>query len=219
MFFPSKKAERLSHLLHAAAQVFARQGYHGTSTREIARVANIAENTLFRYFESKEKLFWDVIRSCLSGLRLRRELLDSMAEGAGPEIVLPQIVAQLVDTVILKPELVRLLAIAFLELDAKAESVCYESLSPIFSAINGYLEKTAGSGKMRKLDPAILTSAIATTVILHPGLSRLMNGAALPYSDIGGAIQVYTKFWLSVLIAPPLDRSQSSPESTEAGAT
>jgi AcrR family transcriptional regulator len=53
-----KNSERAGKIVQAAAQLFARQGYHGTSTREIAHLADISENTLFRYFEHKEDLFW-----------------------------------------------------------------------------------------------------------------------------------------------------------------
>src|SRR5579859_5223213 len=105
MTLAPKNAERAGKIVRAAAQLFAKQGYHGTSTREIARLADISENTLFRYFEHKEDLFWAALRSRLSGLELRRDLLSGIAGDASPEIVLPQILTQLVDTAILKPEL------------------------------------------------------------------------------------------------------------------
>src|SRR6185437_4639331 len=100
MTSPPKNSEQVNKVVHAAAQLFARQGYHGTSTREIARLADISENTLFRYFEHKEDLFWTALRSRLSGLELRRDLLTGIADGAAPEVVLPQIFAQWADTAI-----------------------------------------------------------------------------------------------------------------------
>lgn len=98
MTLSPKKTERGNKIVHAAAQLFARQGYHGTSTREIAR---IAENTLFRYFDHKEDIFWAALLSRLVGLTLRRELCNDIAQGAVPEIVLPQFLAQWVETAIL----------------------------------------------------------------------------------------------------------------------
>jgi AcrR family transcriptional regulator len=202
-------------IVHAAAQLFARQGYHGTSTREIARLAEISENTLFRYFDHKEDLFWAALRSRLSGLELRRDLLEGFAESASPEIVLPQIFAQLVDAAILKPELLRLIAVAFIELNWKAAAVCYEYLSPIFSAVNHYLARNIESGKLRNLDPSLVTAALATTVMVHPEFSKLIAGASPLYSDSGEAIRVYTKFWLDVL-APDSARSRTAVQITEA---
>lgn len=212
MAFPSKNSEQVNKVVHAAAQLFARQGYHGTSTREIARLADISENTLFRYFEHKEDLFWAALRSRLSALELRRDLLSGIAGGAAPEVVLPQILAQLADTAILRPELLRLIAVAFIEHRWKAAAVCYEYLSPIFSAVNRYLASNIESGKLRDLDPSLLTAALATTVMVHPEFTKLIAGAPAPYSDSREAIQVYTKFWLDVLVPRELIHSGSLPK-------
>lgn len=216
MAFQSKNSEQVNKVIHAAAQLFARQGYHGTSTREIARLADISENTLFRYFEHKEDLFWAALRSRLSGLELRRDLLSGISSGASPEIVLPQIFAQLVDTAILKPELLRLIAVAFIELRWKAGAVCYEYLSPIFSAVSSYLASNIESGKLRSVDPSLLTAALATTVMVHPEFTKLIAGAPPPFSDSREAIQVYTRFWLDVLVPPELVRRASIAQIAEA---
>lgn len=215
MTFPPKNSEQINKIVHAAAQLFARQGYHGTSTKEIARIADISENTLFRYFEHKEDLFWAALRSRLSGLELRRDLLSGIAGGASPEIVLPQILTQLVDTAILKPELLRLIAVAFIELRWKAATVCYEYLSPIFSAVNRYLASNIESGKLRNVDPSLLTAALATSVMVHPEFTKLIAGAPPPYSDSREAIQVYSKFWLDVLVPSELMRSRTLAPITE----
>lgn len=45
---------RAAEILAAAAKVFARRGYHGASTQEIADVLGIRQASLYYYFESKE---------------------------------------------------------------------------------------------------------------------------------------------------------------------
>lgn len=49
-------------LLDAAARVFAQMGLEGATTREIARQAEVNEVTLFRLFQSKEKLLGAVLQ-------------------------------------------------------------------------------------------------------------------------------------------------------------
>jgi AcrR family transcriptional regulator len=44
-------------ILHAAAKVFAQQGYARATTRALAAAADVNEVTLFRHFGSKQKLF------------------------------------------------------------------------------------------------------------------------------------------------------------------
>jgi AcrR family transcriptional regulator len=190
--------------LQAAAQLFARQGYHGTSTREIARLADVSENTLFRHFDHKEDLFWSALRSRSTGLKLRRDLLDGIAGGDDPEVVLPKIIDLLVDTVIFKPELLRLIAVAFLELHWKTEAFCQEFLSPIFSAINRYVETNIANERVRNLDPTMVTAALVTTVMTHAEISRLIDGDRLSYPGSREAASAYTKFWLDVLTPRPV---------------
>jgi AcrR family transcriptional regulator len=52
-----------TRLIEAASQVFANLGVQGATTREIARVAEVNEVTLFRHFNSKEQLLKAVIEN------------------------------------------------------------------------------------------------------------------------------------------------------------
>lgn|SRR5487761_989095 len=49
--------ERREQVLHAALPVFARHGYEGTSTEDVAKAAGISQPYLFRLFETKRALF------------------------------------------------------------------------------------------------------------------------------------------------------------------
>src|SRR5215475_13303577 len=47
---------RRAQILAAASRVFARQGFHRTTVREVAREAGIADGTIYLYFASKQEL-------------------------------------------------------------------------------------------------------------------------------------------------------------------
>lgn len=49
--------DRKKQILASAINVFVKNGYNGSTTAEIARVANISEVTLFRHFASKRDIF------------------------------------------------------------------------------------------------------------------------------------------------------------------
>ena len=68
----SKKSLRRDRIVRAAGRLFAHQGYHGTSTRQIAHLANMSENTLFRHFDDKENLFWSTLREHFAALDFQR---------------------------------------------------------------------------------------------------------------------------------------------------
>ncbi len=195
-----RKLERSNRILKVAGQLFARQGYHATSTREIARIADVSEITLFRHFEHKEGIFWAALGERLRAVRLRREFLDGFARCESPEIVLPQLIAELVDTAILNPEILRLVGVAFIELQWKAGSVCREQLSSNFSAVMNYLRINIERGKLRNLDPAMITAALCLTVFAHFEIARFVGDRVPPSSDSRDAIRSCSKFWLEVLI-------------------
>jgi AcrR family transcriptional regulator len=187
-------------ILQAAGKLFARQGYYGTSTREIARLADVSENTLFRHFDNKEELFRSALRSYSVGLHFRQDVLKGIIQCESPEVVLPKIIEMLADTVSFRPELLRLIAVAFVELHPKAKEFCFEQLSPALSTINHYLEMNIRSGRIRDLDPTILTSALLMTVLTHPGIYNLIDGGKPVYSNSLEAHRAYARFWLDLIV-------------------
>lgn len=203
MVLPLKNSSQREKIISSAAQLFARQGYHGTSTREIARLADVSENTIFRHFERKEDLFWSAIRSRCSAVNLRRDVLEGMAEGHAPEVIVPKIVESLSDILNYSPELLRLIAVALLEMQWKADIFCEECLSPAFVAIGQYLTMCVQKGRVRNLDPTMITAALTTMVLVHPWVSRLIDGSKPSYSDNRDLGRAYSRFWLEVLSPRP----------------
>lgn len=62
-------AETRDRLLKAAIEVFSIEGYVGATTREIARVAEVSEVTLFRHFQSKDQLL-NAVAQHITALRV-----------------------------------------------------------------------------------------------------------------------------------------------------
>ena len=73
----TKHATRL-RILEVARRQFARQGFEATTTRDIARGANIAVGTLFNYFPTKESIVECLVRAAWS------EAADALASGPAP---------------------------------------------------------------------------------------------------------------------------------------
>lgn len=206
----TKASTRTDHIVHAAGQLFAQQGYHGTTTRQIAQLADVSENTLFRHFDTKEDMFWAALRGQLADLKLRRTLFSAIAAGRAPDVVVPELVDMLIETVIFRPQLLRLMAVAYLELGWKAAMVCNEQVTPVFTMLGEYFQSSIDAGTMRNLDPSMLIAALGMTVMIHPELSRMLRGGPPPHADRREAVQAYTKFWMDV-VAPPSRVLRQSP--------
>jgi AcrR family transcriptional regulator len=55
-----KVQQKKQDIIRAANDLFVKQGYHGTSMRQIARAANIALGGLYNHFDSKQQVFKQV---------------------------------------------------------------------------------------------------------------------------------------------------------------
>ncbi|HEX4402632.1 MAG TPA: helix-turn-helix domain-containing protein [Galbitalea sp.] len=58
----AKGVAKREEILRTALEVFAKQGYRGTSLRELADAVNLSQAGLLHYFDSKEELFAEILR-------------------------------------------------------------------------------------------------------------------------------------------------------------
>ena len=206
-----KRSARRDKILQAAGRLFAYQGYHGTSTRQIAHLANLAENTVFRYFDDKESLFWSTLSAHFGTLEFERGLLEKIAHCDPPEVVLPEILELFADTASYRPELLRLTMVAYLEMHPKGEAFIQARLSQAFTAISRYLEMNIKVGKLRDLDPTTVTVALMMTALTHAEIAPLIDKNK-PLFNHQEKNRAQARFWLD-LLAPiiPADLSPATP--------
>ncbi|MFI2780169.1 TetR/AcrR family transcriptional regulator [Streptomyces sp. ALB3] len=70
---PYEKGEaKRSEILHAALEIFASEGYRGTSLRKVAARSNLSLPGLMHYFDSKEDLLTQVLRMRDETARVRQ---------------------------------------------------------------------------------------------------------------------------------------------------
>lgn len=71
--------EKQISILSAAIELFSEKGYEATATSEIAKKANVAEGTIFRYYKTKKDLLF-AIPATLSKIALFEIFLDDFNE-------------------------------------------------------------------------------------------------------------------------------------------
>src|SRR5438067_11309350 len=65
--------DRRQQILGVATQLFARQGFNGTTTRQIAEKAHVNEAIIFRHFPTKDDLHWGVLDEKVQRARSRHK--------------------------------------------------------------------------------------------------------------------------------------------------
>jgi AcrR family transcriptional regulator len=75
--------ERRSDVLRAAVHVFAKAGYYGTSTEDVAKAAGISQPYLFRLFPTKKALFIALVEHGFG--RVRQAFAAAVGELTGED--------------------------------------------------------------------------------------------------------------------------------------
>jgi TetR/AcrR family transcriptional repressor of mexJK operon len=65
-------------IIAAARELFEKNGFSGTTTKEISELAGVSEVTLFRHFETKRNLFEQTVHSCMHPYKLRDYLKNEV---------------------------------------------------------------------------------------------------------------------------------------------
>lgn len=75
---PSSEAQTRDRILSAAQRLFAAQGFDGTTTRDLAQAAGVAEGTLFRHFSNKKAILVEVATQ--GWVEILTDLLTELSE-------------------------------------------------------------------------------------------------------------------------------------------
>jgi TetR/AcrR family transcriptional repressor of mexJK operon len=112
-----RSARKRQAILSAARTVFLRKGYAGTSMDEVAALAAVSKQTVYKNFVDKERLFTDIIAGDITEAEARSQaIIDALPDSEDVEKDLREIARELVTTV-MRPQLVRLRRIIIGEAD------------------------------------------------------------------------------------------------------
>ncbi len=75
---PPSEAQTRTRILQAAQRLFASQGFDGTTTRDLAQAAGVAEGTLFRHFANKKAILVEVATN--GWVEILTDLLTELSE-------------------------------------------------------------------------------------------------------------------------------------------
>lgn len=82
---PPSEAQTRDRILQAAQRLFASQGFDGTTTRDLAQAAGVAEGTLFRHFANKKAILVEVATN--GWVEILTDLLTELSEMASYKAV------------------------------------------------------------------------------------------------------------------------------------
>lgn len=156
---------RRRRILEAAAAVFAQNGYAATTTRAIAEAADMAEGTLYNYFDSKRDILLAVARETETPMELAVLELESLEERAA---MIAMFERAFVVTEAQLPFYRALLSEAWID-DGILQDFIITRLGRVQERLRQYLVTRIKAGVFRPVDPALsarLAIGLFATLVL-----------------------------------------------------
>ena len=149
----SPELETRDRILKAALKLFARSGYDGTTTKQIAVAAGVAEGTLFRHFETKKSILVQVATD--GWIEILTDLLTELSEMASYKAI-----AQVMKRRMLHlQDNADLMRVCFMEvqfhedLRDRIQSDVIEKMTDVAEA---FFQTAMDQGVYRKMDPRLV---------------------------------------------------------------
>jgi AcrR family transcriptional regulator len=160
-------------ILLSAADLFAKLGYNGVSTRDIAAGAGVNEVTIYRHYPRKRDLYLAVLDAELQQVKLRGDLLGRIAEATDGQTALERALELIAATLLNKPELLRLMQFSALELGEDIDPMLRKHLGQLVEVVAHYLEPWAVKGELRNANAKAVVLALIAMVVNYRSLHRL----------------------------------------------
>jgi AcrR family transcriptional regulator len=166
-------AARREGILRSAESLFARRGFAGVTTREIARAAGISEAMLFKVFPRKEALYRAMLERHLAEVEGAMPLADLAASDTSPERFFGAIAGTILRRMDEDPTLLRLMLYSALEGHPLAREFDRARARGLRGAIEAYLRRRLGPRAPRGVDLAV-TSRSFVWLVAGFGISRAL---------------------------------------------
>lgn len=135
-------------ILKSALKLFSQKGYLRTTTKEIAKEAQVAEVTLFRYFTSKEALFIDVLKN-QSFLPTLKDLLPKLKKKNYKES-LKTIAKYYFNLLKKKKDLICIMHTEIFQYPTEIREIHSKMIHEVYLVFASYLEELKKDGVLRK---------------------------------------------------------------------
>jgi AcrR family transcriptional regulator len=202
---PSKltAAGRRDQILRVASRLFARQGFQGTTTKEVAHRAGVTEALIFRHFASKEELYWAVIQSKIKGATSPRERMRQALASAGSDAeVLARVASEILERRAKDQTLSRLLLYTALENHRLSHRFFRTYAAGHYEVLAEYIRRRIGEGGFRPVDPLLAARGFLGMVIYHSWVQELFGGKRYQRFSVQQVSGTLVDIWLQGMLQP-----------------
>ena len=156
-------AARRTQILDAATQVFARKGFNRATIRDVAKVAGVADGTIYNYFANKTDLLFGLLDR-LNDTERRPASLALAAEASFADYFRAYL-RERVEALWSNADLFRAVLPELLANPELRARYYDEVIAPTMALGEGAFRGLAASGMMRDLNPALSVRIVAGSLL------------------------------------------------------
>jgi len=196
-------ADRREQILDAATQLFAQQGFNGTTTREVAEQTGVTEALIFRHFSSKEELYWAVIERKIAettpAQRMRKQL-----QAAGSDLeILSSVAAEILERRSRDQTLSRLLLYSALENHRLSHRFFRKYVAECYEVLSQFVHRRIAEDGFRKVNPLLAARGFLGMVIYHSWIQELYGGKHYQNFSVQEVSTTLARLWLQGMQLDP----------------
>jgi AcrR family transcriptional regulator len=189
-----KADERRQHIIRAAMEVFARNGFGGSTTREIAKNAGISEAMIYSHFRNKQDLYTAIIDEKLQESEPLYYPLDAMRNKDDPR-VFTTIVSNYLRRYSEDATFLRLLLFSGLEGHELASMFVTGPVRKYFEFLADYIRERIDDGALKPVNPQITARCLLGMVHYLVLLREILGDDTLDPIDLTEAIETIVKIF------------------------
>ncbi len=193
--------DRRQQIIESAMELFAQEGFKGTTTRQIAQQARVNEAIIFRHFPRKEDLYWAVIDSKCRVAGGRRELQDRLRNNDNDREVFSAIAEDILRRNTEDATLGRLLLFSTLENHRLSHRFFRTYVAEYYEGLADHIRERIREGDFRRVDPLLAARGFLGMVIYHFLIQELFGGKRYQKFDPRQVSYTLADIWLKGMLA------------------
>ena len=182
----SDKISSREKIISAAYMIFAERGFHGARTSEIAEAAGVNKALIHYYFETKEKLYQEVLEQIFSTISTK--LNQVLEEEAEPYEKIARVITTYFDFVSQNPEARRIILRELASEGGRLRDIMPRYIRSVFKKGKEIFEKGVREGVFYPADPYHLFINLVGLIGFYfgaaPILSRILEKDLLSKENI-----------------------------------
>ncbi len=195
--------DRRLQILEVATRLFARQGFSGTTTRQIADAAAVNEALIFRHFPSKEELYWAVIDEKTRSSATTAQMRARLDSNATDRQVFAAIAEDLLRARRQDSTITRLMLYSALEDHGLADRFFRTRVAQYYELLAEHIRKRTAAGAFRKVDPVLAARGFLGMIVYHFLVQELFGGKTYKEYDDRQVSEVLADIWLQGMVSHP----------------